>query len=115
MGPILVAWGLFKDLIQWCHEEIRESASNLMRDLRSLRALWNWLIFALYTWACVWGVLYYPEIAIKTVIVTTGTLVGAIFTNYVWASYMEKKNINGAKTPPKTPAASAPKGGDGDG
>jgi hypothetical protein len=62
-----------------------------MRDMRSLKALWNWLFMALFTWECIWALLYDAETCGTTVITCTATLVGAIFTNYVWSSYFEKK------------------------
>ncbi|OGS08245.1 MAG: hypothetical protein A2270_10465 [Elusimicrobia bacterium RIFOXYA12_FULL_51_18] len=70
-------------------------AQNLMRDIKSLRTLWNWLYMALYAWICVWTVLYHPD-AIPTVVTVTGGVVSVIFTGYVLTKTYEKvKNGNG--------------------
>lgn len=92
----------FEGLIVWCHKEFRESAENFMRDFRSLRALWNWIYLALYIFLCIWAALFYPQ-ALATAIVTTGTIVGAIFTVYVASRTYEKvvKMKNGFKKPVK--------------
>lgn len=92
----------FKSVVAWCHREFRESAENAMRDFRSLRALWNWIYLTLYVFLCVWTAFYYPA-ALSTAIVTTGTLVGAIFTVYVASRTYEKvvKMKNGFKKPVK--------------
>ena len=70
---------------------------NYIRDLKSLRSLWNWIIGILYVWMCIYSVLYY-ESAVGTVVTVTGGLMSVIFTNYVWSSYLEKKNGNGNTT-----------------
>lgn len=64
-------------------------AQNLIRDLKSLRALWNWIYMALYVWICVWTVLYHPN-AISTVVTVTGSVVSVIFTGYVMSKSYEK-------------------------
>jgi len=70
-------------------------AKNLMRDIKSLRALWNWVYMALYVWICVWTVLYHPD-AIATVVTVTGGVVSVIFTGYVLTKTYERvKNGNG--------------------
>jgi len=67
---------------------------NFMRDLKSLRALWNWIYMALYVWVCVWTVLYHPE-HIPTVITVSGNVVGIIFTGYVLSkAYENSRNGN---------------------
>ncbi|OGS32989.1 MAG: hypothetical protein A2218_10405 [Elusimicrobia bacterium RIFOXYA2_FULL_53_38] len=77
-------------------------AQNLIRDLKSLRTLWNWLYMALYAWICVWTALYHPD-AIATVVTVTGGVVSVIFTGYVLTKTYEKvKNgHNGDGTPPE--------------
>jgi hypothetical protein len=68
---------------------------NVARDIKSLRALWNWLYMALYAWICVWTVLYHPD-AIPTVVTVTGGVVSVIFTGYVLTKTYEKvRNGNG--------------------
>jgi uncharacterized membrane protein len=68
---------------------------NAARDMKSLRALWNWVYMALYVWICVWSVLHYPE-TIPTVVTATAGVVSVIFTGYVLSKTYEKvKNGNG--------------------
>ncbi|KKW22408.1 MAG: hypothetical protein UY62_C0005G0005 [Parcubacteria group bacterium GW2011_GWF2_50_9] len=70
-------------------------ARNLIRDVKSLRALWNWVYMTLYVWICVWTVLYHPD-AISTVVTVTGGVVSVIFTGYVLTKTYERvKNGNG--------------------
>ena len=64
-------------------------ARNVARDMKSLRALWNWIYMALYVWICVWTVLYHPN-AISTVVTVTGSVVSVIFTGYVMSKSYEK-------------------------
>lgn len=72
---------------------------NFMRDLKSLRALWNWIYMALYVWVCVWTVLYHPE-HISTVVTVSGSVVGIIFTGYVLSKAYEKsRNGNNGDKP----------------
>jgi hypothetical protein len=77
-------------------------AQNLARDIKSLRALWNWLYLGLYAWICIWAVLHHPE-TISTAITVTGGVVSVIFTGYVTTKAYEKTR-NG-KCPPAPPAA----------
>lgn len=77
-------------------------AQNLIRDLKSLRALWNWIYMALYVWICVWTVLYHPS-AISTVVTVTGSVVSVIFTGYVLSTTYEKVKNGNCK--PQYPAA----------
>jgi len=87
-----ILWSNANKLWRWSTREGSEFANNLSRDLRSLRALWNWIFMALFCWINVWGVLYHPEICLNTSIVTTGGLVSAIFGAYVFSKLSEKKN-----------------------
>jgi hypothetical protein len=82
---------------EWCLSHSSDFATNLARDLKSLKALWNYLILALYTWVCCYGVVFHPEACLNTVIVTTGGLVASIFTGYIFAANAEKR---AAKTYP---------------
>lgn len=75
----------------WAVIQGRDVLENLMRDLKSLKALWNYMFLALYTWVCCYCVLYHAETCANTVIMTTGGLVGTIFTGYIWASNKEKQ------------------------
>ncbi len=75
-------------------------AQNLMRDLKSMRALWNWIYMTLYVWICVWTVLHHPDV-IPTVVTVTGGVVSVIFSGYVLSRAYEKvKNGNGNHQPP---------------
>jgi len=67
---------------------------NILRDMKSLRALWNWLYMALYAWICVWTVLHHPD-AIPTVITVTGGVVSVIFSGYVLSRAYEKAKNGG--------------------
>jgi hypothetical protein len=65
-------------------------AQNLLRDFKSLRALWNWIYMALYVWVCVWTVLHHPQ-HIPTVLKTTSAVVSIIFSGYVLSKAYETK------------------------
>jgi len=72
---------------------------NLLRDLKSLRALWNGLYLALYVFLCIWTALHHPE-HLATAITVTGGVVSVIFTGYVLTKAYEKvKNGNGDHQP----------------
>ncbi len=85
-------WGVWQTIVNWFHREVQESANNIMRDFRSLRALWNWIYLALYVFLCIWAAVFYPKIALVTAIITTGTIVSVIFTVYVLSTHKEKMN-----------------------
>ena len=78
-------------ILSWFHDEIHRFANNLMKDLRSLRALFNYVYLLLYVFLCVWGALYYAKDSLNTAIVTTGSIVSAIFAAYVWSTTKEKE------------------------
>ena len=74
-------------------------AQNLVRDFKSLRALWNALYLALYVFLCVWTALNHPE-HLSTAITATAGVVSVIFTGYVLSKTYEKvKNGNGNHKP----------------
>lgn len=77
---------------------------NLIRDLKSLRALWNWLYLALYVFLCVWAALHHPE-HLSTALTVTGGIVSVVFTGYIFSKAYEKKNgLNGNNhVPPPEP------------
>jgi len=81
-----------KKATKWTSTHVVDYVENLLRDLKSLRALWNWIYLALYTWICIWLVLYYAKECGTTVVVTTGSIVSFIFGAYVTSTYLEKKN-----------------------
>ena len=93
------SWELQLKIIKWCHKEFQRSAENFMRDFQSLRALLNWLILALFFWESIWLIYYHGDKTGGTVITVTGGLVMAVFTNYVWSSYLEKKHGVARKPP----------------
>jgi len=73
---------------------------NIVRDLKSLRALWNWIIGIFFVWCCWYSMTHYPASA-NTIVITVGGVFSAMMTNYVWSHHMEKKNGNGT-TPQKS-------------
>ena len=88
---IKAMWENARIAFDWLHAETRHSADNFMRDMRSLRALWNYIYLALYIFLCVWTALYFGKEHLGTAIVTTGGIVGTIFTAYVWSTTKEKQ------------------------
>jgi hypothetical protein len=82
----------------WGYDQAGETIIHLSQDFRSIKGLWNWIFLALYVWICVYLVLKYAAICGNTVVTSTSAIVAIIFTNYVWSSYMEKKNINSTVT-----------------
>lgn len=96
----------FQKINAWCVEQGADFFTNLVRDLKSMKALWNYLMLMLFTWVCVYSVLYHAETCANTVIMTVGGLVGTIFTGYIWASNAEKKAAQ--QFPAYRPAPSIP-------
>ncbi len=94
----------------WCVHESHDFFTNLMRDMKSVRALWNYLFLALYTWVCCYLVLYHADACGTSVVYTTGGIVTAVFTNYVWSGLAEKKASG--QFPPYAAPAAIPKVGD---
>lgn len=82
-----------KKALSWIGREGGEFADNLSRDMRSMRALWNIIYLALFAFLCVWAALYHAQNSLNTAIVTTGGLVGTIFTGYVWSKTVEKRDM----------------------
>lgn len=64
---------------------------NFIRDLKSLRAVWNYFYLGLYAFLCIWTALYHPE-HLSTAITVTGGIVSVVFTGYVLSKAYEKKN-----------------------
>jgi hypothetical protein len=75
---------------------VREKASNQMammvKDMTSHRLMWNYIYMALYVFIAMWLTLFNAEHCGNAVIITTGGVVSAIFTNVVWSKTLEKKN-----------------------
>lgn len=82
---------------------------NLIRDLKSLRALWTWVYLSLYVWVCIWALRHRPQAA-QTVVTVTGGLASSIFAGYVFSKSFEKKHRIGNYAPP--PASPEPNKGD---
>lgn len=107
-AKLLALYAEFEAVVNWCHREFRETADNLMRDMRSMKSLFNYLYLALYLFLCVWAALYHAKDSLNTAIVTTGGIVPLIFGAYVWGSTKEKQ-IAAAKP---APLAAPEKGSD---
>lgn len=75
----------------WCLFQTNDFFTNLMRDLKSLKSLWNYLILMLFTWVVVYLTINHAETCGNTIVMTVGGLVGTIFTGYIWAANAEKK------------------------
>lgn len=84
--------GQLSSISDWCYDETRQFATNLMVDLRSLRALFNYVYLLLYVFLCVWAALFYAKDSLNTAIVTTGSIVTGIFAAYVWSTTKEKES-----------------------
>jgi hypothetical protein len=57
---------------------------NVVRDLKSLKALWSHIFLGMYSWLAVWSALRHPEV-LQTVITITGGVVSAVFAGYVFS------------------------------
>lgn len=85
---------------------------NVLRDLKSLRAMWNWLYLALYVYLCVWVALHHPD-HLSTALTVTGGIVSVVFTGYVFSKTYEKiKNGNGNENHQPPPTADENGAGD---
>lgn len=103
----------------WCLEHSADFFTNLIRDMKSVKALFNYLFMALYTWVAYHLTRHHAETCGNTMIITTGGVVASIFTNYVWGTNAEKKAARKfpAYSNPDDPALPAPAepGDDGNG
>ena len=87
---------------------------NILRDLKSLRAMWNWLYLALYVYLCIWVALHHPD-HLGTALTVTGGIVSVVFTGYVFSKTYEKvKNGNGNGNGNHQPPAVGDENGAGD-
>ena len=82
---------IFK-FLHWLADEVIEFFQNLSRDLRSIRSLFNYVYLILYVWLVWYGATHYKE-SINTAIMSTATLVGAIFSGYVFSRSYEKISV----------------------
>lgn len=82
--------GFLRSILDWLHSEFRHTANNFMRDMRSMRALFNYIFLLLYIFLCVWAALYHAKDSLNTAIAVTGGIVSSIFTVYVWSTTKEK-------------------------
>lgn len=79
---------IFK-ILHWLTDEVVDFFQNLARDVKSLRSLLNWIYCLTYIWLVWYCVTHYKESA-NTAIMTTGTIVSAIFAGYVFTKSYEK-------------------------
>lgn len=75
---------------------------NLLRDLKSLKALWSHIYLALYAWLVVWSTLKRPE-AIQTIVTVTGGVVSAVFAGYVFSRRQRTRAEDFVVTPAYSP------------
>ena len=85
------AYEQFTGATSWMHREFLRFINNFMDDMRSMRALFNYAYLLLYMFLCVWAAIYYAKTSLNTAIVTTGGIVGTIFSAYVWSTTKEKE------------------------
>lgn len=83
-----------KSLRTWCMREGQDYIQNLVRDLKSLRSIWCYVILALFVWVCCYAMLYYAKDLGTAVIYSTAGLAGTVFTGYVLGSNAEKRMAN---------------------
>ena len=67
-----------------------DAVKNLMRDMKSMRVLFTYLTGGLFTYVILYTLRHYPEAA-ETVVVTTGSVLTLVFTNYVFSKSADKK------------------------
>lgn len=79
---------------EWLTRHAKDWAENMARDIKSFRVIWNTIYLALFAFLCIWAALYYPNTSLNTAIFTTGGIVSAIFTGYVWSTTKEKEFQN---------------------
>jgi hypothetical protein len=76
--------------------KIQKGADHVMdrltKDLTSQRRVWNYIYMGLYVFIALYLTIFHANTCGNTVIVTTGGVVSAIFTNVVWSNTYEKKN-----------------------
>lgn len=80
---------LISRFLNWLGNEVMEFFQNLARDIRSLKSLLCWVYCFLYIWVAWYALTHYPASA-NTVVMTTGGIVSAVFTGYVFAKSYEK-------------------------
>lgn len=85
-------WSRISRVIAWLEKQIIDHAEHLSRDGRSLRVILNWVYCIFYLWLVWYGVTHYKE-CLNTAIVSTSTLVAAIFTGYVFSKSYEKGKL----------------------
>jgi hypothetical protein len=95
-------------IVTWAEKEGSDFIQNLIRDLKSLRAIFNWIYLFLYVWLIWYAATHYKE-SIPTAIVSTAGIVSVIFSGYIYSKKSEGSNSNGAineiKTVPQNPEA----------
>lgn len=80
----------FFKFLKWLVDEVMDFFQNMVRDIRSLRSLFNWIYLMLYVWLVWYGATRYKE-CIPTAINATAAIVSAIFAGYVWSKSKDKE------------------------
>jgi len=91
-------------IFSWLLNHLDKFSNRLVRELAESRSMLNWVYCTCYL-ALVWYCVITNPSSMNTAIVTTGTLVGAIFTSYVFGQSYEKVvriRTNGAQPKPET-------------
>jgi len=79
-------------VVAWFGKRSYSLIETFVKDLHSLRVVWNWVYLSLHVWTSIWLVLFYAEKCGNTVLTINGGLISVIFTGYVVTTYLEKKN-----------------------
>ena len=85
--------------------------NRLAKDLTSQRRVWNYIYMGLYVIIALYLTFFHADTCGNTVVVTTGGVVSAIFTNVVWSNTYERKN---KETPNEKPTVDPGEVGAGD-
>lgn len=80
----------FAKIVNWLHLNVVDFFENIARDVKSLRASFNYIYLCLYVWLIWYCVTHYRESA-STAITATAAIVSAIFSGYVLSKTFEKK------------------------
>jgi hypothetical protein len=92
-------------LFRYLKSKSDQILDGVTEELSQNRAILNWVYCASYLAMAWYSILNYPE-SVDVCIMTTGTLVGAIFASYVFgASYEKATEIKYGSKPPE-PATS---------
>jgi hypothetical protein len=76
----------------------------ITKDMTSQRRVWNYIYMGLYVFIALYLTIFHADTCGNSVVMTTGGVVSAIFTNVVWSNTYEKKNKEPQNEPPKVNA-----------